>query len=211
MNVARISMSILQPLRQKVLSKTSSNKKEKILALPHETSLRARSYSSITNSHDAVSVSSHGSADSTISFSHSQDNNDSSLKQDNDEEQAIHDTPANGTHRKVNIFIQSMHSIRQPMNIEVAASEHSLYSPRSCTICCEDYREGDEIAWSRNEECRHAYHVECILHWLMKHNDCPLCRSNYCSKTPLKPTFPIARQPNLRSSQDDLYFLESMF
>ena len=55
----------------------------------------------------------------------------------------------------------------------------SLYSPQTCPICCEDYEVGDDIAWSKNEECHHAYHVECILEWLMDNKDCPMCRSNF--------------------------------
>ncbi|GFH47492.1 hypothetical protein CTEN210_03967 [Chaetoceros tenuissimus] len=52
-----------------------------------------------------------------------------------------------------------------------------------CAICCENYEGGDDIAYSRNQECHHFYHVECILEWLMRddHNDfdCPLCRSAF--------------------------------
>lgn len=50
-----------------------------------------------------------------------------------------------------------------------------------CIICCENYEEGDDIAYSRNQECHHFYHVECILEWLMQDNydDCPLCRSAF--------------------------------
>lgn len=50
-----------------------------------------------------------------------------------------------------------------------------------CAICCDDYEEGDDIAYSRNQECHHFYHVDCILEWLMRddHNDCPLCRSAF--------------------------------
>ena len=50
-----------------------------------------------------------------------------------------------------------------------------------CAICCDNYEEGDDIAYSRNQECHHFYHVECILEWLMRenNNDCPLCRSAF--------------------------------
>ena len=109
--------------------------------------------------------------------------------------------------RKDNIYIDStsIHSIRHTMKI-ASSSKHStdsssIYSPQTCSICCEAYRKGDEIAWSRNEECLHAYHVKCILEWLMENDDCPMCRSNYlCSETPLKPTFPIAIPLVTRSS-----------
>jgi|AntRauTorckE5430_2_1112549.scaffolds.fasta_scaffold01585_10 hypothetical protein len=38
------------------------------------------------------------------------------------------------------------------------------YSQKSCSVCCELCVNGDHIAWSRNEQCWHAYHVDCILY-----------------------------------------------
>lgn len=58
-------------------------------------------------------------------------------------------------------------------------SESSLFSPKSCCICCENYKRGDDIAWSKNQNCSHAFHVDCISLWLMEHDDCPICREKY--------------------------------
>lgn len=58
-------------------------------------------------------------------------------------------------------------------------SAASLYSPAVCPICIESYKIGDEIAWSYNEKCFHAFHLECITDWLMKNDECPMCRLNY--------------------------------
>lgn len=58
-------------------------------------------------------------------------------------------------------------------------STASLYSPRACPICLESYKEGDEIAWSHNEQCFHAFHLSCIVDWLIKHDLCPMCQVNY--------------------------------
>ena len=56
----------------------------------------------------------------------------------------------------------------------------SFYSPKSCPICLETYNVGDDIAWSKNEACPHAFHLDCIKGWLMTGNDdCPLCRQDY--------------------------------
>lgn len=49
----------------------------------------------------------------------------------------------------------------------------------SCPICFEEYSVGDEICISRNESCPHQFHFECLQSWLLKHDDCPLCRANY--------------------------------
>lgn len=49
----------------------------------------------------------------------------------------------------------------------------------TCSICLSDYQIGDEICWSPNSRCSHAFHKECIAEWLMKRDDCPCCRHNY--------------------------------
>jgi len=54
-----------------------------------------------------------------------------------------------------------------------------VYSLKNCPICCETYVNGDDVAWSRNEHCWHAYHTDCILEWLLKHDDCPICRNGF--------------------------------
>lgn len=48
-----------------------------------------------------------------------------------------------------------------------------------CGICLLDYEIGVEVAWSPNDNCVHAYHKECIVGWLRKNDDCPLCRQEY--------------------------------
>ena len=79
---------------------------------------------------------------------------------------------------KGDIHEQSIRSIRNTMNFKVASTS-SLSSPKSCPICMEPYKAGDEIAWSENEHCAHAFHLDCIVGWLMSNNDCPMCRHNY--------------------------------
>lgn len=58
-------------------------------------------------------------------------------------------------------------------------SEGTSYSVQFCNICLEEYKIGEEIAWSRNEMCHHAFHKSCIIEWLIKHQDCPVCRNKY--------------------------------
>jgi len=79
---------------------------------------------------------------------------------------------------KDDILIGTLRSIRSSLNITIV-DDSSLYSPKSCPICCDDYAKGDDIAWSKNEQCCHAFHTDCIIEWLMNHDDCPICRSNY--------------------------------
>ena len=85
---------------------------------------------------------------------------------------------------KDDIFEQeTLRSIREVGNLTVSqtqtTSSSSLYSPKTCPICLIKYKTGDEIAWSKNEGCYHAYHFECIEVWLMNHDNCPICRRDY--------------------------------
>lgn len=51
--------------------------------------------------------------------------------------------------------------------------------PTTCDICLMEYEVGEEVAWSRNEDCIHAFHKECIVDWLLRSPNCPLCRNEY--------------------------------
>jgi len=62
---------------------------------------------------------------------------------------------------------------------------HPLENPTTdnnsnmCDICLDTYTVGDEVCWSPNPECHHAFHKDCILDWLQSHFTCPCCRRNY--------------------------------
>jgi len=43
----------------------------------------------------------------------------------------------------------------------------------SCSICQDDYNEGDRIL---NLPCKHTFHKNCVTKWLTMHNSCPMCR-----------------------------------
>jgi len=83
-----------------------------------------------------------------------------------------------GPDEKDDIILKTLQSIRSNLNISIdgKTSEHSH---KMCSICCEAYVKGDDIAWSKNDNCCHAYHTDCIMEWLMKHDDCPMCRNDY--------------------------------
>jgi hypothetical protein len=55
--------------------------------------------------------------------------------------------------------------------------------PASCAICLCSYEVGDNVTFSPNEACQHAFHQECIRVWIAKKKDplCPYCRQEFCS------------------------------
>ncbi|CAN0601754.1 unnamed protein product, partial [Ectocarpus sp. 12 AP-2014] len=46
-------------------------------------------------------------------------------------------------------------------------------SDNTCSVCLDDYEEGDELL---QVTCGHVFHRACIDHWLKAHRVCPCCR-----------------------------------
>jgi hypothetical protein len=78
--------------------------------------------------------------------------------------------------------------VSSPVTVQIFSKSKSIgnnmnalncYSSTSCSICCESYHFDDSIACSKNNKCNHVYHEACIINWLLKHDDCPLCRRSY--------------------------------
>lgn len=65
---------------------------------------------------------------------------------------------------------------------EKRLAPQTQYVSRTCAICLECYKSGEQVAWSCNAQCRHAFHLQCIVSYLGvgvkgKHNfPCPTCR-----------------------------------
>lgn len=84
---------------------------------------------------------------------------------------------------------------RHPIHIVATAGK------TTCVICFEDFVPGNQIVWSENSFCRHAFHKECMVRYLannshrrqssslsasssgtVEDNPCPTCRRrNYCT------------------------------
>ena len=47
--------------------------------------------------------------------------------------------------------------------------------PETCTICIEDFAEGDHII---KLACEHAFHPKCIIPWIEISVKCPNCNTN---------------------------------
>mmetsp|Transcript_4930 Transcript_4930/g.5719 ORF Transcript_4930/g.5719 Transcript_4930/m.5719 type:complete len:220 (+) Transcript_4930:69-728(+) len=86
--------------------------------------------------------------------------------------------------QKGNILVDTMRSITLSVSEMLNGDNDDSnsvdnYSAEMCPICLESYTAGEEICWSRNENCVHSFHLDCMQAWLMKSDDCPLCRENY--------------------------------
>lgn len=51
-----------------------------------------------------------------------------------------------------------------------------------CAVCLCTYNEGETIVWSSNGKCKHAFHNECVVEWLIERQNgtpCPCCRQEF--------------------------------
>lgn len=59
---------------------------------------------------------------------------------------------------------------------EYTFDDDSTTGDNVCPICLCGYKKGDMLVVSNH--CTHCFHKDCILEWLEKHDDCPICRVN---------------------------------
>lgn len=77
------------------------------------------------------------------------------------------DDTLGGEHHPGNGLLQMFSSWRRPEG------------EAECCICLDKYEPGETICASKNPECTHVFHKDCVMDWLMKnHNQCPLCRTD---------------------------------
>ena len=85
------------------------------------------------------------------------------------------------------IFVESINcTLEEDMqnDIEIGGTDSDESSLNSedkmhCAICLDQFKVNDLVSWSVNGNCDHVYHKDCIVNWLLKHNDCPYCRCSY--------------------------------
>ncbi|KAF0935669.1 hypothetical protein E2562_035116 [Oryza meyeriana var. granulata] len=63
-------------------------------------------------------------------------------------------------------------SIYRPVATE---AKERVIDDIKCSICQEEYMEGEEVGRLR---CEHQYHVSCIHQWLRQKNWCPICKAS---------------------------------
>ncbi|KAK9678529.1 hypothetical protein RND81_11G217400 [Saponaria officinalis] len=76
----------------------------------------------------------------------------------------------------VNAGVANRRIERAIRKVHFLASESpsSSTSRPHCSICWDDYEDGQDMGILR---CEHEFHFNCIEHWLRTKNSCPLCRN----------------------------------
>lgn len=59
---------------------------------------------------------------------------------------------------------------------ETTSSLWKSIDKAECSICLEGYCQSEKVCVSKNPDCSHVFHQECIAEWLKRHDKCPLCR-----------------------------------
>lgn len=59
--------------------------------------------------------------------------------------------------------------------------DDELGNRTACAICLNEYKDGEAVCWSHNANCNHVFHRECIIKWLLHHDECPCCRHSFLS------------------------------
>ena len=83
--------------------------------------------------------------------------------------------------------------IRYKCNGGIDDSSHDLENPSSgpltCSICIEDFEEGELV---RVMPCGHHYHTDCIMPWLTTRSaDCPVCKQSFVEDKYIKKDYSI--------------------
>ena len=84
------------------------------------------------------------------------------------------------TRRKSNILAR-----RISLSLQTLGTESE---PIGCNICLMEFQIGEDVAWSKNPDCIHGFHMECIVDWLLVKNECPVCRRDYMYRKQNKST-----------------------
>ena len=62
-----------------------------------------------------------------------------------------------------------------PSDAAAGASTKPDGPPRSCSVCLEEFQDGESL---RILPCLHSHHVECIDKWLVLNATCPVCKAS---------------------------------
>jgi len=62
------------------------------------------------------------------------------------------------------------------VKFDTESFKHVEPESKKCSICFENYEDGNEIKYLW---CLHRFHKNCVDHWLEGHTNCPICKNDY--------------------------------
>jgi len=91
-------------------------------------------------------------------------------------------------------------SIQEIPTVNITKAQ--LEKSQSCSVCWEDFTEGEEV---KLLECGHCFHAPCIIPWLELHGTCPVCRKELgkAGAPQEEVAEPSAGEPEVPSSPQD--------
>ncbi|KAG1361390.1 RING-H2 finger protein ATL1 [Cocos nucifera] len=98
--------------------------------------------------------------------------------------------------------IQAIPTFRYRRGGGGGGDEQGKRSFHECAVCLNEFQEEERIRLLPN--CLHVFHIDCIDTWLQTNANCPLCRSDITTTTPLPADqlMDLASHPNLQHSGD---------
>ena len=79
--------------------------------------------------------------------------------------------------RDCEIIRYNFESVKRLGLFQIDYSKKNYSKNSICSICMEDFTEGEEVVFC---PCKHCYHNHCLKEWLRLKNACPLCKLNIC-------------------------------
>jgi hypothetical protein len=88
--------------------------------------------------------------------------------------------------QKLKRRLQNEHPEPNSQGDELVLAEEGLSNSINdiiCPVCLDPFHVGEEVTWSKLQHCRHTFHYECIIPWLvLGHVHCPVCREVFWSR-----------------------------
>lgn len=83
----------------------------------------------------------------------------------------------------------------------------SMRQTAQCVICCADFEVGERL--SRLPGCGHLFHDTCVMQWLERASNCPICRCDLCEAVGATSRSDVAGEASLEEASESLQELQA--